>query len=90
MVSYKDKIITFPLFNTCYPRNPARNLASFFDKIMFDLLLRDFWLEKGTRFLKSGGNFSLISYSSFCNDSIFTIFEMSNNYTIRIEKLQGK
>jgi len=28
-VSYKDKIITFPLFNTCYPPNLARNLASF-------------------------------------------------------------
>ena len=27
---YKDKIITFPLFNTCYPQNLARNLASFF------------------------------------------------------------
>jgi FMN-dependent NADH-azoreductase len=34
MVSYKDKIITFPLFNTCYPQN----LARFFDKIMIDLL----------------------------------------------------
>jgi len=29
MVSYKDKIITFPLFNTCYPQNLARNLARF-------------------------------------------------------------
>jgi hypothetical protein len=28
-VSYKDKIITFPLFNTCYPQNLARNLARF-------------------------------------------------------------
>jgi hypothetical protein len=26
-VSYKDKIIAFPLFNTCYPQNLARNLA---------------------------------------------------------------
>jgi len=23
MVSYKDKIITFPLFDTCYPQNLA-------------------------------------------------------------------
>ena len=30
MVSCKDKIIIFPLFNTCYPQNLARNLASFF------------------------------------------------------------
>jgi hypothetical protein len=29
MLSYKDKIITFPLFNTCYPQNLARNLARF-------------------------------------------------------------
>jgi hypothetical protein len=29
MVSYKDKIITFPLFNTCYPQNLARNLATY-------------------------------------------------------------
>jgi len=29
MVSYKDKIVTFPLFNTCYPQNLARNLARF-------------------------------------------------------------
>ena len=28
-VSYKDKIITFPLFNTCYPKNLSRNLARF-------------------------------------------------------------
>jgi hypothetical protein len=27
MGSYKDKIITFPLFNTCYPQNLAGNLA---------------------------------------------------------------
>ena len=27
MGRYKDKIITFPLFNTCYPQNLARNLA---------------------------------------------------------------
>jgi hypothetical protein len=26
---YKDKIISFPLFNTCYPQNLARNLARF-------------------------------------------------------------
>jgi len=30
MVSYKDKIITFPLFNTCFPQYLARNLASIF------------------------------------------------------------
>jgi len=29
MMSYKDKIITFPLFNTCYPQNLVRNLARF-------------------------------------------------------------
>jgi len=29
MVNYKDKIITFPLFNTCYPQNLAGNLARF-------------------------------------------------------------
>jgi len=29
MLSYKDKIITFPLFNSCYPQNLARNLARF-------------------------------------------------------------
>jgi len=33
MVSCKDKIITFPLFNTCYPQNLARNLARFFFRI---------------------------------------------------------
>jgi hypothetical protein len=38
MLSYKYKIITFQLFNTCYPENLARNLASFFNKIMIDLL----------------------------------------------------
>jgi len=27
ILSYKDKIVTFPLFNTCYPKNLARNLA---------------------------------------------------------------
>jgi hypothetical protein len=31
MVTYKDKIVTFPLFNTCYPQNLARNLAIFFE-----------------------------------------------------------
>jgi hypothetical protein len=25
----KNKIFIFPLFNTCYPQNLARNLASF-------------------------------------------------------------
>ena len=39
MVSYKDKIITFPLFNTCYPKNPARNLARFFAKAIIDLTI---------------------------------------------------
>jgi len=29
MVNNKDNIITFPLFNTCYPQNLARNLARF-------------------------------------------------------------
>jgi hypothetical protein len=29
MVGYKDKIITFPLFNTCNPQILARNLATF-------------------------------------------------------------
>jgi predicted RNA binding protein YcfA (HicA-like mRNA interferase family) len=29
MMSYKDRIIAFPLFNTCYPQNLARNLARF-------------------------------------------------------------
>jgi hypothetical protein len=28
-VNYKDKIVIFPLFNTCYPQNLARDLASF-------------------------------------------------------------
>jgi hypothetical protein len=37
MVSYKDKIITIPLFNTCYPQNLAKNLARFFDRIMLTL-----------------------------------------------------
>jgi hypothetical protein len=32
MVSCKDKIVIFALFNTCYPQNLARNLASFFGK----------------------------------------------------------
>ena len=36
MVSYKDKIIIFPLFNTCYPQNLARNLASFFKQTIID------------------------------------------------------
>ena len=27
MASYKDKIITFPLFNTYYPKKPSKNLA---------------------------------------------------------------
>ena len=39
MVSYKDKIITFPLFNTCYPKNPARNPARFFAKTLIDLTI---------------------------------------------------
>jgi hypothetical protein len=26
----QDKISTFPLFNTCYPQNLARNIARFF------------------------------------------------------------
>jgi hypothetical protein len=30
-VVYKDKIITFPLFNICYPQNLARNLARFWN-----------------------------------------------------------
>ena len=30
MVSYKDKIITFPLFITCYPQNIARFFGYFF------------------------------------------------------------
>ncbi len=38
MVSYKDKIVIFPLFNTCYPENLARNLARFFNKIIVVLL----------------------------------------------------
>jgi predicted RNA binding protein YcfA (HicA-like mRNA interferase family) len=29
MMNYKDRIIAFPLFNTCYPQNLARNLARF-------------------------------------------------------------
>jgi hypothetical protein len=37
MVSYKDKIITFPLFNTCYPQNLARNLARLFNLTGIDL-----------------------------------------------------
>ena len=38
MVSYKDKIIAFPLFNTCYPQNLGRNLAGFSETIAIDSL----------------------------------------------------
>ena len=34
MVSCKDKIVIFPLFNTCYPQNLARNLARFFQVVI--------------------------------------------------------
>jgi hypothetical protein len=50
MASYKDKIITFPLFNTCYPQNLARNLASFFTKYMIDLFDTRFLVWKGKSF----------------------------------------
>jgi hypothetical protein len=36
MVSYKDKIITFPLFNTNYPQNPGKNLATKKNTYIFD------------------------------------------------------
>jgi hypothetical protein len=39
MVSYKDKIITFPLFNTCYLQNLARNLARRYN------LFRQIWIR---------------------------------------------
>jgi len=45
MVSYKDKIVIIPLFNTCYPENLARNLART-------------WQEKGPSVKKMpGGHF---------------------------------
>jgi len=52
MIDYKDKIIIFPLFNTCYPQNLARNLASFFDKIMFDFFDIMILVGKGIRYLR--------------------------------------
>ena len=30
-----DRILTFPLFNTCYPQNLARNLAGFTKVLVF-------------------------------------------------------
>jgi len=47
MVSYKDKIVTFLLFNTCYPQNLARNPARFFAKRPIDLCSP--WLLVGKR-----------------------------------------
>jgi hypothetical protein len=51
IVSYKDKTVTFPLFNTFYPQNPARNPARFFEKIIIDFLDIRFLWRRGTRFL---------------------------------------
>ena len=51
-VLYKDKIITFPLFNTCYPKNPARDLASFFIRIMIHDWTHDL-LQKPITFIRA-------------------------------------
>jgi hypothetical protein len=53
MAKYKDKIITFPLFNTCYPQNLVRYLARSFNKMidLFDIMIFG-W--KGDKIFKHG------------------------------------
>jgi hypothetical protein len=62
-MSYNIKNITFPLFNTCYPQNLARNLARFFDKIMIYFLDACLLIGKGTRVLKHSGNTIAVEHS---------------------------